>query len=44
MLAQLEMTCVQVVFEKVVPVAYTTISPQVEGLNLFGFALQRFTS
>jgi hypothetical protein len=44
MLAQLEMTCVQFVFEKVVPVAYATIPSQVEGLNLFGFALQCFIS
>jgi hypothetical protein len=44
MLAQLEMTCVQFVFEKVVPVAHATISSQVEGLNIFRFALQRFAS
>jgi hypothetical protein len=43
MLAQLEMTCVQFIFEKVVPVAHATISPQVEGLIFFGFALQRLS-
>jgi hypothetical protein len=44
MLAQLEVTCVQFILEKVVPVAHATVSPQVEGINFFGFALQRFTS
>jgi hypothetical protein len=44
MLAQLEVTCVQFVFEKVVPVAHPTVAPHIEGLNLFGFALQRFPS
>jgi hypothetical protein len=44
MLAQLEMTCIQFVFKKVVPVAHATISPQVEGLNIFRFALHLFAS
>jgi len=44
MLAQLEMACVQFIFEKVVPVAHVTISPQIERLNFFGFALQRLLS
>jgi len=38
MLVQLEMICVQSVSEKIMPVAYATITSQVLGLDLFGLA------
>jgi len=44
MLMQLEMTRVQFVFKKVVPIAYATIPPQVEGFHIFCFALQHLLS
>jgi hypothetical protein len=40
MLAQLQMTRVQFVFEKVVSVTYATIPPQVQGIIIFGLTLQ----